>query len=315
VGSEDDDDDPAASSSSEDSASRRRVVYVVRHAESRYNAGVRAWSLRALMQERDHGLTPRGRAQCAALRGTLETAASAGDADAAAMAAAQRLSSPLRRALATAALAIPTADCPNGTVITALPDAREQCLAPLFARDSEGTPKSHIADAFQAELARAQFSEETSSLGAKDEEASVVAPPTDHECFSLDLDAIEAEEWWEVAESDAAVARRVGSLLVELYRRAERGAPVFVGHSRAIRHMFRAAASAPGVVVDPAFSAARLANCAVVKVVLEGGRRRRRRPLGSPVTDGAEDSCDDVPSIVAADFLFDTTFKGDGSET
>lgn len=240
---------------------------MVRHAESRYNAAVRTLSLSAMVGERDHGLSKAGQEQCAALRQRLEAAARQGDEDACAILNAEAwLSSPLKRALATAALV-------GGTsLLVALPEGREHCFGPLFARDSEGTPRDAIARCLSAEL------------GA--------------ECH-VDVSKIADERWWSVAETSGSVRRRVGELLRELYCRCEHRPAVFVGHSRVLRDMFKDFSSSTrfrsSCPTCPLLGDRLVANCAVLKVCLVVGN------------NDEEDDCG--ARILSAEFLFGTGFR------
>lgn len=259
------------------------TVYLIRHAESRYNAAVKAWDVRALVGERDHGLSHRGEQQCHELSRTIESAASRGDADAQRLAASDRVtaSSPLCRAVLTAHLALP--NCAS-TSILALPSAREQCKAPVIARDSEGTMASLLQSHVDAELSRAR----AGGAGArKAAEVDVSRLPTDG-------------AWWVVGEKTDAVVARLATLLRELYELASAGgggtgggAVVAISHSHAMRHLFRHYAT-------PAFGRSErgaalgstmVENCAVVRVRLE---------LEAP----------GEPRIADAELLFGSTFRG-----
>jgi len=154
------------------------------------------------------------------------------------------LSSPLKRALATAAL---VRGC---TSLVALPEGREHCVAPLFARDSEGTPRDAIARSLSAELGS--------------------------EC-RVDVSKIAQERWWSVAETSGSVRRRVAALLRELYCRCEHRPAVFVGHSRVLRDMFKEHHVDSGVRVGDRL----VANCAVLRVCLG--------PRGDNDSDGDDD--------------------------
>ncbi|KAJ8609839.1 hypothetical protein CTAYLR_008126 [Chrysophaeum taylorii] len=231
-----------------------RTVYLIRHAESRYNAGAKAYSLAALLRECDHGLSSRGLEQCLALRSSIERWRASRDRDAVAIAKAEPLASPLRRALQTAHLAL------GASRVVALPDGREPCAAPVFARDSVGTARSLI----EAELRR--------EVGSR---------------VDVDTRAIDLEEWWTVAESTASVDRRLRRLLLDLHARAAAAPCVYVGHSRAIREIFRRFAQEPDYAD---FHANLVANCAVLKLRVGVAHN-------------------DDPVILGANFLFGTTFQ------
>jgi phosphohistidine phosphatase SixA len=113
-----------------------RTVYLIRHAESRYNEAKKEWNLKGLVGERDHPLSDTGIAQCARLHLTLQTAAASGDENAQAIISREKtLSSPLCRAILTG-------QAPPHVV--AIAQAREHCMMPVFARDSIGTPRDAI---------------------------------------------------------------------------------------------------------------------------------------------------------------------------
>lgn len=206
-----------------------RTVYLIRHAESRYNAGVKGLSISALVRERDHGLSERGFEQCRELRSKLESRLAVKDADAAAIIAADALSSPLRRALQTAYLGL------GKQRLVVLPEGREHCAVPVFARDSVGTPRSSI----QRELRR--------ELGGAD--------------VDVDVSRIDTEQWWTVAEPSASIRNRLRGLLLDLHNRAYAQPIVYVGHSRIIRELFRQY-GAP----HPDFQMRIVENCAVIKL-------------------------------------------------
>ena len=235
-----------------------RVCYVVRHAESRYNAAVKGLSLSGMVGERDHGLSEVGRSQCLLLRSRLLELAAKGDADAIAMVSGLWLCSPLRRALMTAALARGFGDRP----LVALPDGREHCMAPLIARDSVGTPRRAIASQLSREVG---------------------------ESTPVDLSFVDSEIWWRVAESSQSVNKRIGNLLEELYKRCEHQPAVFVGHSRALRDMFKVYSenrSSCTTKCGGSLASTLVANCAVLKLVITPGKNIRK-----------------------ADFLFDSGYK------
>jgi len=170
------------------------VLYLVRHAESWYNAAKSAWSLRRLLGEVDHGLSPKGAEQCARLRGAVIEACSRGDPDALAIAGRRAtLASPLTRALLTAHLGLPlgAGEEEGGLeggrggggggrasphVLIALAEAREQCMMPVFARDSVGVPRDQIETRVRAELAALLTSSSSPSPGASSAGAPSEAP-------------------------------------------------------------------------------------------------------------------------------------------
>lgn len=202
-----------------------KTIYIVRHAESRYNDSKKKWSIKGLVGERDHGLSAAGVEQCFELRETLVKAAESGDADAEAiMSRDVTYSSPLSRALLTAHLALPRTSQEPHTMV-ALPEAREHCLVPLLARDSEGTPRDAIEANVNAEIAKVAAS-------ASDSTRAVAETP-----FNVDLSRIHEPQWWIVGEKSSVVKARLAALLRQLYERAtsEKECVVLVAHSLMIR--------------------------------------------------------------------------------
>jgi broad specificity phosphatase PhoE len=285
-------------------ARHRRTVYIVRHAESRYNVGVKKWSLTAMLRERDHGLSEHGIEQCRALRKTIADASAKGDADAVALAAPDRVtcSSPLCRAILTAHLSLPPT--PNQRMLT-LPSAREHCFVPLFSRDSEGMLAAGLEAHVQSELARAP--------PAPDGSIDALPPPT------LDLSRLGDGPWWTVGESAERVAARLGDTLRELVAAADEAAakaaadgsstpPVvaLVGHSHAIRRMLStyAAPSFAASAEGQQLCSRLIANCAVVRVTLEDD------PEAPPAGASAR-GLPPPPRITHGALLFGTTFRDD----
>uniref|UniRef100_A0A6V2CYU4 Uncharacterized protein n=1 Tax=Ditylum brightwellii TaxID=49249 RepID=A0A6V2CYU4_9STRA len=83
-------------------------VYVVRHAESRYNEAKKKHDLVSWIGETDHGLSEKGVRQCINLNSTIRSAAASGCNDAKLILSRElTLSSPFSRAILTAHLALP----------------------------------------------------------------------------------------------------------------------------------------------------------------------------------------------------------------
>lgn len=207
-----------------------RIVYLVRHAESRYNAAMKSRSLSRLIGERDHGLSENGRSQCEHLCQKILVAAEHGDPDALAIISRKvTYSSPLSRAVCTAYLSFPPQKQSSSLSQTAnpvvvLPDAREHCMMRLFARDSEGTAKSALQEKVEKELA--------------EEQGTVV----------IDTTHVSREQWWTIGESQRSIDDRLAQLLDFLYSKAppidgkkspDEAAVVLVTHSRVIRAAMR----------------------------------------------------------------------------
>lgn len=158
----------------------QRTIYLVRHAESRYNDATKNLSIRKIVGEYDHGLSTKGVDQCIALRNRIIEAAECGDADALGIVNRDvTYSSPLSRAVLTARLSLPEMatksdrkvkvrqDVDTGgqkqqgekrgqerrsTVVIVIPDAREHCMLPVLSRDSIGTVKEKLNYKLSAEL-------------------------------------------------------------------------------------------------------------------------------------------------------------------
>ena len=269
-------------------AGSARIVYLMRHAESRYNQAVQQWDVAKMVGETDHGLSTRGLAQCRTLQ-TRIGRDDASDEDASKLRSSNRMtvSSPLCRAILTAHLALPP--CPNP--IIALPEAREHCMVPLFSRDSEGTSAPRLPSHVCSEL-----SELIRVAGSGPAELEAPAPPP------LDLSRLPADKkWWTVAEAGSSVDSRLGAALRALADVAdahEDAATVLVGHSHAMRRLFRnhATEAFKGTKLGRRLGEEVVANCAILRVRLE---------------DVAGASRNTPPSITDAELLFGSTFKGD----
>mmetsp|Transcript_49264 Transcript_49264/g.130494 ORF Transcript_49264/g.130494 Transcript_49264/m.130494 type:complete len:260 (-) Transcript_49264:250-1029(-) len=246
-----------------------RYVYLVRHAESRYNVGVRNRNVWVMVKEKDHGLSPEGVEQCRQLSERITQAAADGDTHATAiLGRSETLSSPLCRAVVTGHLALPRTGSRH--LVTLLPDGREQCMMAVFARDSEGTPRSKIESRVLEELGELGVTSDT---------------------LDLSLEQMPTEKWWVVHEDDASMRARADRLLRDLYSESERKTTIFVGHSRSVRHLFRSfGGEFKASQLGAQFATTAIQNCAVLLVSLARG------------------SEDETPSIVGAEFLFGTTF-------
>ena len=270
-----------------------RTVYLIRHAESRYNEAKKAWNLRGLVGERDHSLSSTGVAQCARLRSALQTAAASGDSDAIAILSPKKtLSSPLCRAILTAHLALPHSGSASPEIV-AIPQAREQCMMPVFARDSVGTPRDAINANVASELSAANDSIEM-YLAANEDAGSV------HHLMKapvVDLSKIEEEAWWRVGETGASTSDRLQELLAFLFNKTQgiemtgHGAIVLVAHSRIIRSLFRMFSN------ESQFSEKLVENCAVIRLALSSRTQLNK--------------ADDIAGvhITSAEFLFNSGFR------
>lgn len=196
-------------------------------------------------------------------------AATDGDTHAAAiLERSETLSSPLCRAVVTGHLALPRSSSRH--LVTLLPDGREQCMMAVFARDSEGTPRSKIESRVLEELGELGVTSDT---------------------LDLSLEQMPSEKWWVVHEDDASIRARADRLLRDLYSESERQTTIFVGHSRSVRQLFRSfGGEFKASQLGAQFATTAVQNCAVLLVSLARG------------------SEDETPSIVGAEFLFGTTF-------
>lgn len=253
-----------------------------------YNEAIKSWNLVGMVHEKDHGLSRKGYQQCLNLRTAIAVAAAAGNIDAIALSSSDRVTcaSPLSRAMVTAMMALPAVGTPSP--IVALPNAREHCMLPIFSRDSEGT---------LAEYLEARVSSETLRCSAQ---GPLQPRPR------IDVSRCGSGQWWTVAESGAAVDRRLGEMLIELARVADSAletkgagaeaapAVVCVGHSHALRRMLRTYAT-PAFAASPLgmrFCSEMLANCAIIKVRLQDA-----------------EAAEEPPRVAGAEMLFDSTFK------
>lgn len=246
------------------STSATRTVYLVRHAESRWNAAWRRLNIAAMMTERDHGLTVAGVDQSSSLAGALLARPIALASPGAVLA-----SSPLCRALQTATIALCASGVPSPAQIIVLPDARESGGRLGFGRDSAGTPVETLVDNLLNELR---------ASGAKKAAAKLRRGE-----IALDLSRLCALEckgrtWWLPLETAAGKRARLRRLLAELFRLAESGdgavAPrvVVVSHSYLIRDLLREHVD-EGAPFAASEARARLArktvsNCAVLALEL-----------------------------------------------
>jgi broad specificity phosphatase PhoE len=213
-------------------SSSTRTVYVVRHAESRWNAAWQRLNVAAMMAETDHGLTVVGVDQAGTLAGVLLASPIS-----LARPGARIASSPLCRALQTATVAVAAANVRDPVAILVLPDARESGGRLGFGRDSAGTPTHEIVANLDRELRAAGAEAAAAALRRGD--------------VSLDLRVLEVSanspNWWLPLESKAEKRARLRRLLGELFRLAapaegEDGAPtrlVLMSHSYLMRDLFR----------------------------------------------------------------------------
>jgi broad specificity phosphatase PhoE len=247
------------------STTSTRTVYLVRHAESRWNAAWKRLNVAAMLRETDHGLTVVGVDQAGTLAAVLLAPPIS-----IAQPGAQLASSPLCRALQTAAVAVVAARPTDAVRICTLPDARESGGRLGFGRDSAGTPTGELVDNLLRELHGSG--------------AHAAAAALKRGAVSLDMSALEREgapaQWWLPLESKADRHLRLRRLLAELFRLAEsgalaQGAPtrlVLVSHSFLIRDLCREHVDERAPFAQSALRATlakkTVANCAVLALDL-----------------------------------------------
>jgi len=252
-----------------------RTVYIVRHAESRYNAAVKSLSLYKIMRENDHGISLSGVDQCHALATAILNAKESKDTDAIELCnRISTLSSPLCRAIETAILALPRVDGP----IKLIPEGRE-IIHKGFSyvmRDSMGSQRSEIKSNLKREL----------SIKIKKSDKNIRIP-------ELDFSGLEGEVWWTSSETNASFKERIKRLLLQLYEiSVQPNATVFIAHSRIIRCLFQECASKKlsetdlGIKLQERF----IQNCGILRIKLK-------------LLEEKEIVIED------ADFLFGTGFK------
>lgn len=252
--------------------SEQRTVYLVRHAESRYNAAVKSLNLYRIINGNDHAITLSGLDQCRELETAILNAKESNDEDA--MNICNReitLSSPLCRSIETAILALPKVDGP----VKLIPEGREIIHKgySYVMRDSVGSQRSEIKSNLKKELSMKKC---------------------DHQNIpELDVSDLEGEVWWTLGESNESFKERIKRLLFKLYEiSAQESATVFVGHSRVIRCFFQQCASKKlsetdiGINLQERF----IQNCGVLRIKLKVLEEK-----GIVIED--------------ADFLFGTGFK------
>lgn len=212
-----------------------------------------------MLSQVDHALTPEGVRQARRLRELVAGARAAADPDAELFLdpSTRVFSSPLKRAVSTAAVALGPA-----RRIALLPDARELAW-PLAGPDSLGA-------AVGGRIAEAALD----ALGPHD--ARYGEGPL-REALAASIDASAAQHrWWPgLRESRRAVEDRLASLLTAQLLPSGCRASVLVCHSLLIREAFASRAS-PGLAAkEPELLAQlrtrKLENCGVVRIELDAG--------------------------------------------
>ncbi|KAH8072170.1 phosphoglycerate mutase [Aureococcus anophagefferens] len=201
-----------------------RHVLFVRHAESEHNVAERTHDWRLLLQ-RDHGITPAGWGQCAALRCSIADELR-DDASVWARRDLRVYASPLTRAAQTALLSLRDVPALARGGLTLVPEARELGAGPVYGRDCLG--------------------EAVGGAGIRDRllAAAATAAGADRDAFAALVDATPLDasrcggKWWSSFEPHAlARPPRVAALLSELA--AGDGPAVLVCHSLLLRAIFR----------------------------------------------------------------------------
>ena len=269
-----------------------RSIYLIRHAESRYNRAIKQRSLVKMIGETDHGLSVQGLAQCRSLQDRILKATQCADAQALQATNRVTVSSPLCRAILTAHMALP----PTHGAIVALPEAREHCMLPLLSRDSEGTLASRLQQHVASELVELVCGADC-GLDKKE--------PPQPPC--LDLSHLPPDQkWWTVAEGGHAVGLRIGTALRKIADIADAApdAPtVLVGHSHAMRRIFSTYSTAEfaDTPIGRRLGRELVENCAVIRV--------RLKDQDGTGVHGAP------PRVVDAELLFGSNFRDEQSKS
>jgi broad specificity phosphatase PhoE len=201
--------------------STRRVLFV-RHAESEHNVAERTLDWRRLLLQRDHGITPAGWGQCAALRASIADELR-DDASVWARRDLRVYASPLTRAAQTALLSLRDVPALARGGLTLVPEARELGAGPVYGRDCLG--------------------EAVGGAGIRDRLLAATAAGADRDAFAALVDATPLDasrcggKWWSSFEPHALARPRVAALLSELA--AGDGPAVLVCHSLLLRAIFR----------------------------------------------------------------------------
>lgn len=201
-----------------------RYVLFVRHAESEHNVAERTHDWRRLLLQRDHGITPAGWGQCAALRCSIADELR-DDASVWARRDLRVYASPLTRAAQTALLSLRDVPALARGGLTLVPEARELGAGPVYGRDCLG--------------------EAVGGAGIRDRllAAAATAAGADRDAFAALVDATPLDasrcggKWWSSFEPHALARPRVAALLSELA--AGDGPAVLVCHSLLLRAIFR----------------------------------------------------------------------------
>lgn len=252
-------------------------LFLVRHAESRWNLAQTEHRLYGMFSENDHGITPGGRDQaevlCQNLCKLIAEAASG-------CSKGRRwdheyttkllnpdvvYSSPFTRAVQTALIALQAVLASKGTLVLR-PEAREQRNS-LLSTDAAGVAVGdEIGQRVLEELE--QLYAEGSEPGQSSSHARWLM-----ESVKLDASCVEQAWWSASAESDDEVAERQEAFLELLRRHGEGSSIVVVGHSHFFRRFFRAYLSHTAEARHPDIAASLRTHvippCGVIGVQLE----------------------------------------------
>lgn len=235
-----------------------KTIYLIRHGQSEWNAAVKARSLRRMLLQRDHPLTPRGLLQARALATALQqldddddddtadkdtALSSIGDAGAV-------WSSPLARALQTALV---------GT--RPLLDTRSLLLEPLLRE------KKNLGS--------------VDSLGARRGSRCVdrALERLPHENSATDLEQVDIDaakarsKWWNSGVERRSSVRARAKRLLRAVEVAQHESIILVGHSIFFRELLRSSLS-PSALSSPPELAERLTrhklpHCSVLRCELD----------------------------------------------
>ena len=244
-----------------------RKLFLVRHAESTWNRATRIGDVATMLSDVDHGLTKLGVTQCAELQRHV-AATPRTEAERAFLAAKKVFSSPSRRTVQTALLALKGHPALVDGSVVLRADLREVRTA--HGRDN---------------IARA------SGVAIR---TQAVAGLEKGEYPAVDADAVHHAWWASAAENEATVRRRVDRELAQLCLRSDASA-IMNSHSKFIRCMFRAE------LPDCAFARGKIANCGVVAVdVLIDKPPGRRLEAPELLFGGTFSSADSRASLLEA---------------
>lgn len=260
----------SASDSSLASLPQEQFIFLVRHAESRWNAAQGGAKLVAMYKEQDHGVSLRGREQAEQLRHEILRAAGPGGGDSWTSRfwnAGAIVTSPLTRAIQTSIIALRDVLATGTGELVVMKAARER--RGLGGADTVGAASGDaIRDRVRAELdllypGQENWEEALSPAAShcaspsgcearrlrrtKTSEQRLLKRRSLLEAFdyiTLDVSDVR-EKWWDSAvEAPADFRGRVEQLMLQLRSCGEENV-IVVGHSLLFRGIFQAFAGAP----------------------------------------------------------------------